>query len=92
MCPVALLSHVPVHVLEPVHPALELDQVRRVRLHSQVHGRLRLVDDDGKPVLVLVLYCTVFCIVLYCTCTWPEQGYHRGLGPRTVSGCQGECR
>ena len=51
MCSVAFLSHVPVHVLEPVHPALKLNQVGRVRLHSQVHGRLRLVDDDGEPVL-----------------------------------------
>ena len=48
---VAFLSHVSVHVLEPVDPPLELDQVGGVGLHSQVDGGLRLVDDDGEPVL-----------------------------------------
>ena len=51
MCSVAFLSHVPVHVLEPVNPPLELYQVGGVGLHSQVDGGLRLVDDDGEPVL-----------------------------------------
>ena len=48
---IAFLSHVPVHVLEPVHPPLELDQVGGVGLHSQVDRGLGLVDDDGEPVL-----------------------------------------
>ena len=51
MSPVAFLPHVPVHVLEPVDPALELDQIGGVGLHSQVDGGLRLVDDDGEAVL-----------------------------------------
>ena len=51
MGPVALLSHVAVHVLEPVDPPLELDQVGGVGLHGQVDGGLRLVDDDGEAVL-----------------------------------------
>ena len=51
MSSVSLLSHISVHVLEPVDPALELDQVGGVGLHSQVDGGLGLVDDDGEPVL-----------------------------------------
>ena len=51
MCTVALLSHVSVHVLEPVDPTLELYQIGGVGLHSQVDGGLGLVDDDGEPVL-----------------------------------------
>ena len=52
MSPIALLTHVPVHILEPVDPPLELDQIRRLVLNSQVDRRLSLVDDDRKPVLV----------------------------------------
>ena len=48
---VSLLSHVSVHFLEPVDPALELDQVGGVGLHRQVDRGLGLVDDDGEPVL-----------------------------------------
>ena len=51
MSPVALLSHVLVHVLEPVDPALELDQVGGVGLDGEVDRGLRLVDHDGEPVL-----------------------------------------
>ena len=48
---VSLLSHVSVHILEPVDPALKLDQVGGVGLHRQVDRGLGLVDDDGEPVL-----------------------------------------
>ena len=48
---VAFLSHVPVHVLEPVHPPLELYQVGGVGLDGQVDRGLGLVDHDGEPVL-----------------------------------------
>ena len=48
---VSFLSHVSVHILEPVDPALELDQVGGVGLHRQVDRGLGLVDDDGEPVL-----------------------------------------
>ena len=39
---ITLLPHVPVHVLEPVDPALKLDEVRRMGLHSQVDSGLSL--------------------------------------------------
>ena len=51
MCTVAFLSHVSVHILEPVDPPLELEEIGGVGLHSQVDGGLRFVDDDGEPVL-----------------------------------------
>ena len=51
MSSVSLLPHVLVHVLEPVDPALELDQVGGVGLDGEVDRGLRLVDHDGEPVL-----------------------------------------
>ena len=40
--PVSLLPHVPVHVLKPVDPALELDEVRSMGLDCEMDRRLSL--------------------------------------------------
>lgn len=40
--PISLLPHVPVHVLKPVDPALELDKVRSMGLDCQVDRWLSL--------------------------------------------------
>ena len=65
--PISLLPHVPVHVLKPVDPALELDEVRSMCLDCEMDRRLSLgnvvmsklilqvvaylVDHYGEPVL-----------------------------------------
>ena len=67
MSAITLLPHVPVHVLEPVDPALKLDEVRSMGLHSEMDSRLSLrhevmikivlkvktylIYHDGEPVL-----------------------------------------
>ena len=40
--PISLLPHVPVHVLKPVDPALELDEVRSMGLDCEMDRRLSL--------------------------------------------------
>jgi hypothetical protein len=48
VCAVSLLAHIALHVPEPVDPSFELDQVGRVRLHREVHGRFSLIYHNGK--------------------------------------------
>ena len=42
MSPITLLPHVPIHVLKPVDPAFELDQVGSVSLDCEVDSGLSL--------------------------------------------------
>ena len=58
---VAFLSHVPVHVLEPVDPALKLDEVRSMGLHSQVDSGLSL----GHEVKIKIIVLKVMAYLVY---------------------------
>ena len=53
MSTVTLLPHVPVHVLEPVDPALKLDEVRSMGLHSQVDSRFSLRHEVKNKMIIL---------------------------------------
>ena len=53
MSAITLLPHVPVHILEPVDPALKLDEVRSMGLHSEVDSRLSLRHDVKIKMIVL---------------------------------------
>ena len=61
MSTVTLLPHVPVHVLEPVDPALKLDEVRSMGLHSQVDSGLSL----GHQVKIMMIVLQVMAYLVY---------------------------
>ena len=50
--PVSLGAQVTVDVAESMRPALQLNQVGRLRPDSQVHGGLRIINHQRKAVLL----------------------------------------
>ena len=60
MSAITLLPHVPVHVLEPVDPALKLDEVRSMGLHSEVDSRLSLKNE--VMIIVIILKVTTYLV------------------------------